>query len=98
MRSRRRASTSPSPEVAAAPLASVREAVRYCARPAHLRRTAMIAVVVGTVLTHVNEGDLLLSGAATAAMAVKVAANYLTPFLVSNLGLLSGRRSTRAGG
>jgi hypothetical protein len=68
------------------------DAAAYCARPAHLRRTLAIAAVVGVVLTVANEGDVMLSGAATLGMALKVVANFVTPFIVSNLGLLSGRR------
>ncbi len=67
------------------------EAIAYCARPAHLRRTVTIALVVGAILTLANQGDVLLSGAATTATALKVATNFLTPFVVSNLGLLTGR-------
>ncbi|MFN8629251.1 MAG: hypothetical protein U0838_02730 [Chloroflexota bacterium] len=70
-------------------------AIAYCARPAHLRRTAGIALVVGTLLTLFNQGDVILAGAASSATLLKAATNYLTPFVVSNLGLLSGR--TRGG-
>ena len=55
----------------------------------NLRRTGSIALVVGTWLTLVNQGDLLFSGVWSAALAGKIVLNYLTPFTVSNLGLLS---------
>ena len=71
--------------------ASARDAVAYCAAPARLRRTLGIAVVVGTLLTLLNQGDVILAGGATGATAVKAGVNFLVPFLVSNLGLLSGR-------
>lgn len=67
------------------------EACAYCARPVRLRRTATIALVVGTILTVLNQGDVILGGHATGATAVKTAFNYLVPFVVSNLGMLSGR-------
>lgn len=70
---------------------SARDAVAYCSAPARLRRTLAIAVVVGTLLTLLNQGDVILAGAATGATAVKAGVNFLVPFLVSNLGLLSGR-------
>ena len=57
--------------------------------PTHLRRTGAIAVAVGTLLTLVNQADVLMAGHWSAALATKVAVNYLTPFAVSNLGLLS---------
>ncbi|HWU67758.1 MAG TPA: hypothetical protein VN046_02695 [Stenotrophobium sp.] len=61
--------------------------------PAHLRRTGLIALAVGSWLTAFNLGDLLLQGQWSAAIALKLALNYLTPFVVSNLGLQSRRES-----
>lgn len=72
-------------------MTTVGEALGYCSRPAHLRRTLGIALVVGVVLTIVNQGDVILSGDATAMTWVKCGLNFVVPFLVSNLGLLSGR-------
>jgi hypothetical protein len=68
------------------------DALRYCRRPAHLRRTLRIAFVVGIVLTAINQLDVLLSGDAGAGTFVKCGLNFVVPFIVSNLGLLSGRR------
>ena len=70
----------------------VQAAVAYCLVPSHLRRTVTIALVVGTILTLVNQGDVMLAGHVSAAIALKVAANFAIPFVVSNLGLLSGRQ------
>lgn len=67
------------------------DALRYCMQRQHLRRTLVIALVVGTVLTAVNQLDVILRGDATSSILFKVAANFLVPFVVSNLGLLSGR-------
>ena len=69
----------------------VREALAYCARPRHLRRTIRIALVVGVVLTAINQLDVILRGDATAITGVKVGLNFVVPFVVSNVGLLSGR-------
>lgn len=57
--------------------------------PPHLRRTGLIALAVGSWLSLVNLGDLLLFGPITAGLLIKLALNYLTPFVVANLGLLS---------
>jgi hypothetical protein len=73
-------------------------AVRYCCRPQHLRRTVRIALVVGVVLTAINQLDVILAGEATAVTAVKAGMNFLVPFVVSNLGLLSGRSSSAGSG
>jgi pyrroloquinoline quinone (PQQ) biosynthesis protein C len=69
----------------------IADAIRYCREPAHLRRTLRIALVVGLLLTAINQLDVLTSGHATLGTYVKCAANFVVPFVVSNLGLLSGR-------
>jgi hypothetical protein len=63
-----------------------------------LRRTIRIALVVGVVLTLINQSGVLFGGHATAVTAVRCALNFLVPFVVSNLGLLSGRRASGAAG
>ena len=62
-----------------------------CARPT-LRRTIRIAAVVGVVLTGINEGDSFIHGNFSAATGIKMALNFLVPFVVSNLGVLAGTR------
>ncbi|MCA1697958.1 MAG: nitrate/nitrite transporter NrtS [Actinobacteria bacterium] len=68
-----------------------RAAIAYCRRPEHLRRTLRIALIVGIVLTTINQLDVILRGEATTATWIKCAMNFVVPFVVSNLGLLSGR-------
>ena len=70
----------------------VRDALRICLEPQNLRRTLAIALVVGTILTAINQADVILRGDATWTIAAKAALNYLVPFIVSNLGLLVGTR------
>jgi hypothetical protein len=70
---------------------STRDVLRYCFQRRHLRRTVRIALVVGVVLTAINQLDVILSGDATPTTWVKCGLNFLVPFVVSNLGLLSGR-------
>lgn len=71
-------------------LSSFRSAVTYCLHTEHLRRTIPIALVVGVVLTAINQSGIILAGDATALTWVRCALNLLVPFIVSNLGLLSG--------
>ena len=66
---------------------------RYCGQRQHLRRTARIALVVGVILTAINQLDVILGGSATAFTWVKCALNFVVPFVVSNAGLLSARES-----
>lgn len=69
----------------------MRDALAYIARREHLRRTVPIALVVGLVLTAINQADVIASGDATGTTWLKCALNFVVPFIVSNLGLLSGR-------
>ena len=62
-------------------------------RREHLRRTIRIALVVGTILTIINEADVILGGHARTLTWVKMGLNYCVPFVVSNLGLLAGKRA-----
>ena len=69
----------------------IREALAPCRHPSNLRRTVQIALVVGCVLTLVNQLDILLDGKVGPLLGAKIALNFVVPFVVSNLGLLSGR-------
>jgi hypothetical protein len=74
-------------------MARMEEALRICTRPEHLRRTIGIALVVGTILTLLNQGDVIVGGDATTLTWIKAMGNFAVPFIVSNLGLLVGKRA-----
>jgi hypothetical protein len=76
----------------AATWSSWRELPRVIAAPVHIRRTATIALVVGTVFVAMNQLEIILSGQATTIVWLKVGLTYLTPLCVSNLGILSATR------
>jgi len=63
--------------------------VRVILTPVHLKRTLLIAFVVGSWLNLFNHGDALLLGVMNTHLAAKLALNYLTPFVVSNAGLVA---------
>ncbi len=71
------------------------EQIRICLRREHLRRTVFIALVVGTILTAINQADVIAAGDAATSTWIKAALNYCVPFVVSNLGLLAGQRRER---
>ena|SRR5215831_10535428 len=72
----------------------LRCAVRH--RPM-LRRSSLIALVVGTILTAINQGDLLLAGHWAPALAWKLPMTYAVPFIVATLGALgTGKVPTRS--
>ena len=57
-----------------------------------LRRSAIVAVFVGTVLTFLNQGDTLLAGEWTNALYWKIPLTYCVPFLVATYGSLAAAR------
>jgi hypothetical protein len=74
----------------------LRRAWRICGSSANLRRTIGIAVVVGTILSAINELDVLTRGDATTLTWVKIALNFVVPFCVANVSVLVGAKWTRA--
>lgn len=75
----------------------VREAVAIVFDPVHLRKTLKIALIVGCVLTAINQLDVFIRGDATTVTFVKAGLNFCVPFVVSNLGLLAGKRAEAEG-
>ena len=53
-----------------------------------LRRSGLIALVVGTILTGINQGDVLLAGHWPPALVWKLPMTYAVPFIVATLGAL----------
>jgi hypothetical protein len=68
------------------------EALRVCAAPPNLRRTGTIALVVGSCLVAINQLQPLLQGPRTLGVFVRVVLDFVVPFVVSNLGVLSASR------
>lgn len=58
-------------------------------RSDHLRRTGLTAFIVGTWLTTINHWDTLAISGFEWSLIAKIVMNYLTPFVVANIGLLS---------
>ncbi|MCZ6535271.1 MAG: nitrate/nitrite transporter NrtS [Chloroflexi bacterium] len=58
-----------------------------------LKRSLMVCLVVGTALTLINQGDILVAGEWRASFFWKMPLTYATPFMVATLGaLLNSRR------
>lgn len=75
------------------PWSRPRDAVWLLVRGATFGTCAPVAVVVGTVLSVVNQGDVIVNGAGDVVVAAKVAANMTIPYLTSSTGtLLAVRR------
>lgn len=65
--------------------------LRTIADPRHLRRTLLITLLVGIWLSLFNEGPLLFVAPWSIQLGTKVFLNFLTPFVVANLGLVAHR-------
>ena len=56
------------------------------------RRAIVVALVVGTILCIINQGDVILSGHLTAFVVAKIGLTYLVPFSVSTYSALAANR------
>jgi hypothetical protein len=56
-----------------------------------LRRSLLTALVVGTILTAINQGDVILAGEAP--QLVKIGLNYLVPYCVATYGTVSAKQA-----
>jgi hypothetical protein len=55
------------------------------------RRSILTALVVGTILSAINQGDIILAGQAP--NMVKIGLNYCVPFCVATYGAVSAKRA-----
>lgn len=72
------------------------EACVLIAKGATFRTASKIALVVGTLLTAVNQGAVIVAGDATLATWLRTAANYLIPYTVASIGYLTPFRQREA--
>lgn len=70
-----------------------REAVGLILRGRTAHVAGPIAGTVGTILSLVNQGEVILSGQATWLTWVRIVINYLVPYTVGSLVYLSACRS-----
>jgi hypothetical protein len=68
----------------------LRHTVRH---PAVLRRAFATALIVGTILTAINQGERFLTGNVTPGVLLKAALTYCVPFAVSTSGALGAARA-----
>ncbi|HEU4758845.1 MAG TPA: nitrate/nitrite transporter NrtS [Dehalococcoidia bacterium] len=62
-----------------------------------LLRSLIIALIVGTVLTAINQGNVILGGHFPSALAWKVPLTYCVPFCVATTGAILSQRSAVSG-
>ncbi|MGI8551436.1 MAG: nitrate/nitrite transporter NrtS [Dehalococcoidia bacterium] len=67
---------------------------RTLSDPGVLRRAVITALIVGTVLTVINQGDRLLHGGLTIGMVLRILLTYCVPFCVSISGAVGAAASS----
>lgn len=72
-----------------------REALKTCLSGPVLKRSLTVALVIGTVLTAINQGDVILAGRVPNLL--KVALTYLVPLLVASYGAYSALATLKDG-
>lgn len=77
------------------PAGSPRSWVAAACDPAVVRRSARVALVVGTLLVAINYGDRALAGALGGADWVKMLLTYLVPYGVATYAAVQAVRSGR---
>ncbi|MGD9620733.1 MAG: nitrate/nitrite transporter NrtS [Mycolicibacterium sp.] len=70
-----------------------REALAMFLRGATVRTAGLTALLVGTVLSLVNQGAVIADGHSDGGTWVRIAINYLVPFCVASVGFISARRA-----
>jgi len=58
-----------------------------------LRRSLVIAAIVGTILTAINQGNIIAAGDLPASLYWKIPLTYCVPFAVATAGALLNARS-----
>ena len=61
-----------------------------------LSRALYMALIVGTILTIINQGDVLIAGEVTPLVVAKILLTYAVPYSVSTFSALSANRSRGA--
>ena len=58
-----------------------------------LRRSLIIALIVGTILTAINQGNIIIDGHFPSALYWKIPLTYCVPFCVATAGAVLNARS-----
>jgi hypothetical protein len=69
------------------------DAVRVAVHPPHLKRALSTALIVGVILFALNQLDVVLSDGWSARVVAKTALNFVVPFCVAMVGILSATKN-----
>lgn len=70
-------------------MASIRQWIAVARRRNIVIRSAKVSALVGTILTLINQGDLLLAGDFSSTPVAKILLTYCVPYLVSTYASVS---------
>jgi hypothetical protein len=73
------------------------EAVVLFCRGRTARTAGPTAAIVGTLLSAVNQGQVMLAGEGDSGTWTRIAVNYVVPYTVASIGFLSARRVVSSG-
>jgi hypothetical protein len=69
------------------------QAIRLLVTGRTFRPAAPVALIVGSILSAVNEGSGVVNGTFDAASVVRICVNFAVPYLVASFGYLSACRA-----
>lgn len=76
------------------PWTTTTDAARLILRGVTYRTASRVSLVVGTILSTVNQGTVLVHGDATTATWIRIAVNFAVPYTVASIGYLAPFRLT----
>ncbi|MFM7537793.1 MAG: nitrate/nitrite transporter NrtS [Acidimicrobiales bacterium] len=71
------------------------QAISLILRGVTFPTASRVSAIVGTLLSAVNQGSVILSRDATPITALRVAVNYIVPYTVASVGYLAPFRQER---
>ena len=74
------------------------QALAVVCDPRSLKRSGTVALIVGSLFFAMNQLGLVVAGHATPLVWLKAALTFLTPLVVSNIGLLTATQVPRPSG
>lgn len=75
------------------PSVRIAEIARYCFSNGVPRRSLIVALIIGTIINLINQGDALVAGHAL--NWIKIGLSYVLPYCVATYGAVSVQMSRR---
>jgi len=60
--------------------------LKFCSTKKNIKRSAIVSLIIGTILTLINQIDFILNFNITPKLIIQIFLTYLIPFLVSMYG------------